>query len=91
MTFTVFSCLEKPVTIWIRIHDVHHDESFEDRYNDSFSIQPGLNPISIPLSRVRGAPARREMDLMQVDGIMIFAVNPDETFTLYLDAPRLER
>lgn len=91
LALTIFSSLEKPVTMWIRIHDVSHDQSFEDRYNSSFLIKPGLNPIAIPLSQVRGAPARREMDLKRMDGVMLFALAPDESFTLYMDAPRLER
>jgi len=86
----VYSEEPSPRELVVRVHDRDHDNALSDRFNRAIRIQPGVNPISIPLSEVRTAPESREMDMAAIHGLSIFAVRPDTAFTVYLDAIRLE-
>ena len=86
----VFSELQNPQSVVIRIDDAHHNNDYTDRFNQAFTIVPGLNHIEIPLERIRQAPLVREMDLSALKSIIIFAVNPPKAFSLYVDNFRLE-
>ena len=86
----IFSELSNPQPIAIRIDDLHHNNEYADRFNKVLSIMPGLNQIQIPLDAIRRSPAGRELDLSAIKMVLLFAVNPPEAFTLYLDNIRLE-
>jgi hypothetical protein len=83
---------ERPMTqsLAIRIDDAHHNNEHSDRFSKRLTISPGLNHIQIPLDDIRTAPVGREMDLSSIRRVLLFAVNPPEEFTLYLDNIRLE-
>lgn len=86
----IFSELPMPQMIAIRIDDRHHKNEHGDRFDKAITILPGLNHIQIPLDDIRQAPVGREMDLSAMKVVALFAVNPREEFTLYLDNIRLE-
>jgi hypothetical protein len=90
LTFTVVSDLDAPLTLTIRIHDAHHDQRYEDRFNRSLSIAPGVNRIAIELDDVRKAPDRREMDMARIRDIIIFAYRPAVPAHVFLGPVRLE-
>jgi hypothetical protein len=89
LTFRVSSSLPRPVSIVVRIDDAHHNDEHWDRYNRAFPVKPGQNEISIPMSELRGAPRGRAFDLGRVKRILLFAVEPKETFTLEMSEVRL--
>jgi VanZ family protein len=72
LVLTFVSDLEAPLPLTIRIHDVRHDNRFEDRFNRQLLIRPGFNRIVIPLDDVRRAPDRREMDMRHIRQIILF-------------------
>jgi len=86
----VFSKQPAPVSMTLRIHDHAHTQQYEDRFNRSFSIKPGMNKLLISLQHVKNAPRDREMHMDQIAELMLFAVDPDNAFSLYLDNIRLD-
>ena len=90
LSFTLFSELDSSVKISVRIEDSQHNNDHNDRFNRAFTIDPGLNKISIPLDEIRKAPMTRDMDMMNIRAIHLFAYKPTKEFSLYLDDIRLE-
>ena len=90
LSFEVFSKNEQAHAITLRVHDEVHDHNYADRYNQRFSIHPGLNVIEINLEDVRKRPKKREMDMTSIAGFAIFSASPTETFSLYVDNFRLD-
>ncbi len=86
----IFSDLGTTQSITIRIDDRHHNNEHSDRFNKAFSILPGLNHIQISLDDIRLAPVGREMDLGAMKAVLLFAVNPQKTFFLYVDTVSLK-
>jgi glycopeptide antibiotics resistance protein len=86
----IFSELPNSQSIVIRIDDLHHNNEHSDRFNRAFTISLGLNHIQIPIDDIRLAPVGREIDLRAMKAVLLFAVNPREEFTLYLDNILLE-
>lgn len=62
-----------PIQLTVRVHDALHDQRYEDRFNRSFTLEPGRRTLTIPVSKVTAAPAGRTLDLTRVSGIVIFA------------------
>lgn len=57
----------------VRIHDAHHDQRHEDRFNQTFHLAAGATDVfQIPLSDVVGGPTDRTLDLAAVAGIVVF-------------------
>ena len=79
----IYSDNDTTVSLVLRINDVHHNYSFDDRYNTDFKVNPGLNLIAIPLADVVRAPKSRPMNMKKITNLAIFAVNPPKPFTLY--------
>lgn len=86
----IFSELSRPQSMVIRIDDFHHNNEYTDRFNKVITISPGLNHIRIPIDDIRQALVGREMDLSAMKAVLLFAVNPPEAFSLYIDNVRLE-
>jgi len=66
---------DKLLDVNIRIHDQDHrlgDQPYDDRFNKAIRLLPGHNTLLIPLEEIRDAPAKRKMDLSQIDEIVIF-------------------
>lgn len=60
-------------SLTVRIHDLAHDQRYDDRFNRNFLIAGATTKvIRIPLSEVTAAPAGRSLDLAAVAGIIIF-------------------
>ena len=73
----------------VRIDDTK-DPSYNNRYNHSFIIKPGMNNIVIPLNSLLTSGTNRKLNLSKIEDITIFLVQPNEKRTLYLDNVRLE-
>ncbi len=76
-------------TIEIRIHDVHHNNAFEDRFNATLQINPGENKITIPVQQIQTLTStERLMDMRKLSEIQFFSTSR-ESFSLYLTAMNL--
>lgn len=83
LRFRVWSDLEGPVQLNVRIDDAVRTRAFRDRYDGSVIVMPGANDFSIPLATVRQAPKGREMDLSDVSQFFLFTSRPETPFDLY--------
>jgi len=93
LRFDLFNPSDTALKVTCRIHDALHAENelrYNDRFNRSYRVEPGWNPIGIPLADVTKAPQTRTMDLQAIQDFSIFAVRLSQPQILYLDNVRLE-
>jgi hypothetical protein len=88
--FNILSELDKPVKIWFRIDDLHHNNEYNDRFNDVITVNPGPNTYEVSLEKIGRAPEKRVMNMGTVRSVMLFGINTTSEFTLYFDNFRLE-
>lgn len=77
-----------PLATTIRIHDATHergDQSYADRFNYHFRLQPGKNRIELPLQRIEAGPKQRKLDLGDVANIGIFVTGLKAPVILNID------
>jgi hypothetical protein len=87
----LFSDLDRPVSLVLRVDDARHDGRYEDRFNGTVEVAPGWNRVTVPLSRIRKAPRGRDLDLRDIRRVLLFAVRPEKPFSIYLGDVSLER
>lgn len=68
-----------------RIHDLEHNQKYEDRFNQVYSVLPGEFVIQINFEDVRIAPKGRILDLTRVRGLICFTSNLIEGKTVTLE------
>ncbi len=90
LRFQVWSELEAPVEIALRVDDTRRDRPYHDRFNSSFIVTPGLNDLSVPLATIARGPRERELDLGDISQFILFSRRPDEPFELYFSPVWLE-
>lgn len=91
LTFSLYS--KRALAMTLRINDGYHDlhtNRYDDRFNGRLYLEPGWNHIRIALEEVRTAPARRTMNMADIQRLLIFSSKVSEPQTLYLDNLRLE-
>jgi VanZ family protein len=89
--FSVFSKLEVTKELTLRVNDRAHIHQYHDRYNGRILVRPGLNHIKIDINLIKSAPRDRNMQMHDIAELALFAVKPNETFSLYFDDFRLEK
>ena len=93
-TFAVFNPERNIVNLHLRIHDLLHERGpmeYSDRYNTTFRLLPGWNPLAVPLEDVYNAPKDRKMDMGKIKGVGFFVAHEPKPITLYLDTLKLEK
>ncbi|MDJ0806776.1 MAG: VanZ family protein [Gammaproteobacteria bacterium] len=93
LILTLYNPQPKAMRVTCRIHDARHVEGvqrYSDRFNQTYTIQPGLSSIEIDLEVVALAPRARRMDLAKIKGLGIFASSPDTPGAVYIQEVRLE-
>jgi hypothetical protein len=75
----------------LRINDWLHNQEFNDRYNHTFWIQPGVTRMAIPLADIAAAPAGRPMQMDRIKTLILFSPQPSDTFSIYLGPMFLSR
>lgn len=94
LRFHIYNPRTVPFQFFFRIHDQQHKESdnrYSDRYNTSFTVDPGWTALEVDLSQVAMAPKGRRLDLSKVAGMNIFVAKLPEPFSFYLDEVLLVR
>jgi len=84
-SFEVFSAQSEAVSLKIRIHDGLHQNQFDDRFNLTLNVQPGLNRFELSLEDVRFAPKLRELQLDDIESVAFFMVKPEYPTVLFFD------
>jgi len=90
LRFQVWSELEHPVEIVLRVDDTHRERDHADRFNGSFIVLPGRNDFSIPLDTIAAGPRQRRLDLADISQFILFSRRPGEPFALYFSPVWLE-
>ncbi len=90
LSFEVLSPEDTSVHLSVRIEDRSHNGEFEDRFNRTVSIKPGMNKVSFSLDEIRSAPEGREIDPGDMGAIHIFSTERASGLVLYFDNIRLE-
>ena len=91
LTFRVSSAVPRPVSLVVRIDDIHHNNDYSDRFNRAFMIRPGDNAISIPVADIGSALKSRKFDLAHVRRILLFVPASKESFALEVSELRLKK
>jgi len=87
--FAVFNPQEKEIRLTIRIDDSLDHLQYEDRYNKTLSLKPGINQIRLSLDRLTTTGRDRKLDLENIYRVLMFVANPQEKIVLYFDYIRL--
>jgi VanZ family protein len=90
LRFQVWSELETPVEIVLRVDDTHRGRPHRDRFNGSFIITPGLNDFTVPMATIAQGPRDRQLDVGDIRQFILFSRRPDEPFELYFSPFWLE-
>lgn len=83
LTLDLYSLEDQTINLVLRIHDSQHNQEFSDRFNQVLTVIPGKNRFRVPLHQVEHAPAGRDMDMMHIASIMLFAMNIDNPVKFY--------
>ncbi len=85
------NCYQKKTSLrlTIRIDDTM-DPLHSNRYNNTITLNPGANHISIPLNSLVTSGTNRKLNLLSIKRVILFLVQPKDKRTLYLDNLRLE-
>ena len=89
LRFDIYNHERIPLDLGIRIDDIKKP-SYVNRYNNTVSLDPGANRISIPLNALVTSGTNRRLNLLSIEKIILFLVQPEEKRTLYLDNVHLE-
>lgn len=84
---------KEPLELVLRISDFLHDRgtnNFNDRFNRSILLMQGWNQVQVELNDVRVAPRNRVMQMNQISGMTIFAVQLSKPREFYWDNIRLQ-
>lgn len=90
LCFDIYNDSDTTINLYFRLHDTFHSKEYNDRYNNIFSLEPGLNQIRLPLTDIENAPVSRKMDMTAISTFGMFANQPQERFSVYFDNFRLE-
>ncbi len=81
----------EPLVFTVRVHDIGHGRTYNDRYNRNFELGPGeRRTLRIPLDEIRRGPKDRLMNLGQISDITLFRDQPRGSKHLRVYLVRLE-
>ncbi len=89
LKFDIYNSEDISLRLAIRIDDTK-DPSYDDRYNHSINLNPGMNHISILFSSLITTGTGRNINLSNIQKVILFLIQPREKRTLFLDDIRLE-
>lgn len=78
------------IPLKVRIDDRLNHPNYDDRYNNTFYLKHGSNPITIQLKDLVTSGTDRMLDLENIYRFLIFMSHPQEKTVLYIDYVHLE-
>nr|WP_225314873.1 succinyl-CoA synthetase subunit beta [Marinobacter confluentis] len=82
------------IPLTLRINDMTHEQNsnvYQDRFNRTLDIAPGINRIEQSLAEVAVAPSGRKMEMNDVRRLMFFTSNLNQPARLCLGTLRLRK
>lgn len=89
LRFQVYSELEFPVALILRIDDQQTEAAPDERFEERILVNPGLNDFEIPHDDIKGGPAGRELLLRNVRHVGLHSVGHPQRFRLFFSGMRL--
>jgi hypothetical protein len=89
LCFDVYNPVDQALEIAVRIDDRKEFPEYGERYNQAFTLEPGMNHLVIPLDALLTSQSNRKLSLGSIERFMVFMVQPEATTVLYLDYVRL--
>ena len=72
-----------------RVHDIGHNDEYDDRFNTVFTLQPGYQTLRFTTNEIQQTPSGRLMDLSRIESFALFTFDLDKEATLFLGDMRL--
>lgn len=64
---------ETPLHLTVRVHDVAHNQRYDDRFNRTFDVAPlSRVALRIPIRDILDGPVSRQLNLARIAGIVVF-------------------
>lgn len=74
-----------------RVHDVHHDQRYADRFNRTLHVPPLTRIVlRIPIVDIKSGPQTRPMDLQRIADYLLFRSNESKVREMYVAGVWLE-
>ena len=73
-----------PLSLTCRIHDTHHNQAYNDRFNQSWSLPPGQQLIEISVSDIINAPQHRPLDVANIAALGCFTIKVPNQPAIFL-------
>ena len=78
------------VELGLKVHDAPHNGDVRDRYNGWIVLERGATTVRVSLDEVLEAPQGRPMDLTRIKRLQLYAVQPTQPQSFFVDNFRLE-
>jgi hypothetical protein len=85
LSLDIYNPQEEVLSLAMRIDDRKEYPEFNDRYNSSFSIHPGMNHVSIPLASITTSGTKRTINLKNIHRCLLFMAQPQKTYIVHID------
>jgi hypothetical protein len=76
--FDIYNPEAKQEQISLRIDDKKNYPDYNDRYNKSIILEPGINRLCIPLNEMDTSGTKRKINLQNIYKVLIFKANPEK-------------
>ena len=86
----VYQSSEEIILFHIRIDDNQSGWEYANRFDINFTLNPGMNHISIPVDSIKTNLHRRPLNLRRIERMMVFVPNNAKRRELHIDHIRLE-
>lgn len=75
----------------LRVHDVHHNDEYDDRFNRVLTVSPRTRSVlRVPIADIEVAPRGRSMDLAQMADFMLFRADAATASEMWISRAWLE-
>ena len=90
LNWEIVSLYDSPISMTLRVHDSIHNDEFSDRFNETFTIDPGFNSFEVDLTKIKAAPISRELKMEHISNVKFFLIRPEMNTILYIDNIQLQ-
>ncbi len=88
LNFDIVNPTQTHQELVLRIHDIHHKDfnhDYNDRFNKTLKIEPGINQYQISLEEIMKAPKARNMNLSNIERLAFFTIQLKQPIYLLFD------
>jgi VanZ family protein len=74
LVLQLFNPRKETCRLSLRIHDIHHNQQYADRFSVQLIVPPGPQRIAVAALDIRKGPKTRLLDMKHIAGLMLFKV-----------------